>query len=198
MLERYLTSPATIWALFIAVAAFSGFAIDAIGRLFWVIYKRNRVITAVWPEVPGEFIEFKHVKKQKGNIWTRKHGDEGTDTILRGDAAYPSNWGPVHIVDKNGFNLVAPPKDEPGIDAMTGEAIRANPVSYKRFRIWDHLVYWRANRENDMEDLYSAQKEKEHWAVKLAPLALIVIGVMAAVMAFVAWKVLPIIKQAGN
>ncbi len=49
-----------------------------------------------------------------------------------------------------------------------------------------------------MEDLYAAQKEKDHWAVKLAPVAIMLFVGLLAFLAFILWKIFPLLKEAGN
>lgn len=195
----YTPTPDTaleLWLTFFLIAATTGIAFDGLFRLIWKIHDLGRHWVITVPYVVGGKAHIERRRTKNGEV-TDKDGDEGQTRILSGDAAYPSNRGPLHILAPDGSNLVAPTKDEPGPDAKTGKDIKSNPDIFRRFRIWDPLVYWRATRENDMQDLYSAQKEKEHWAVKLAgPAMFLLVGLMGF-LGFILWKIYPLLERAG-
>lgn len=155
---------------------------------------KSWVITV--PETIGAKAKIERRRVKRGKV-TDKMGDEAETKILSGDCSYPTNRGPLQLVSEYGANLVAPTKDE-ARDAKTGKPIKDDETGFKRFRIWDPQTYWRATRENDMEDLYSAQREKDHWAIKLAPVAIIMFIGLMAFMGFMLWKIMPLLNKAGG
>lgn len=198
MLEDYLNDPKTIWIVFLATAALCGALIDGLGRLIWKMRDMGRAWVITVPTTPGAMASIDRVRLKRGEL-TRKepvNGDENELFIAHGEAAYPTRRGPLHLKSEYGANLVAPTKEQ-AIDAATDQPIANDAKTYHRFRIWDPLTYWRATRENDMEDLYAAQREKDHWAVKLAPLAIILFVGMLGFLGFILWKIMPLLQKAG-
>lgn len=196
MLEQYLNNPAAIWTIFLVTAAIVGAGLDGLGRLIWKMRDMGRAWVITVPTTPGSMATIQRVRLQRGNF-TRKepnNREEHEVVIARGEAAYPTKRGPLHLVSEYGANLVAPTKEE-AIDIDSGQPISHEKATYARFRIWDPLTYWRATRENDMEDLYAAQKEREHWAVKLAPVAIILFVGMLGFLGFLLWKILPLLDR---
>lgn len=153
------------------------------------------------PGTPGALasLERRHVKE--GQV-EKKDGDEGRASRLAGQAAYPSNKGPIHILTDYGANLIAPSKDEVAADMKAGRYTLPDGISVKtwadRFLVWDPLLLWRSNRENDMEDLYSSKGEKDPWFVKAFPIVVVLLIAMMGLLAFVMLKVLPIISHANG
>lgn len=190
-------TPMEAWIFLLILGTAAGLVFDLLFRVLWKAFdmKRRWIITV--PTVVGGFAKVERRFPKRGQIET-KQGDEGRTVILSGDACYPSNRGPLHLIGDEGWNLVAPTADEPGLEARTGENIKDNPAKWRRLRIWDSLTLWRACRENDMEDLYSSSKEKEHWIVKVFPFAAVLLVVLAGAFLFVIYKVLPLIAEAGN
>jgi len=149
------------------------------------------------PEVVGGWATVERRLVRDGKITDKRKDGLGTIRILLGDAAYPTNKGPLHLMTSEGVNLVAPTKDEPGLEAVTGDDIKQNAMKWRRLRIWDALTNWRAAREHDMEKLYNSTGDKPHWMEKLFPIAAVLLFGCLLVLAFVLYKVLPIIANAG-
>lgn len=228
MMEKYLTSPAAIWTLFIALAAFSGALVDGVGRLVWKFKDMGRTWVITAPTVPGTKGDIRRVKITRDQFTKKEpvNGDEYETFIRASAASFPTAKGPVLIMTDYGANLVAPTKDEaaqPGdskamrvaseeaarrLQEAEAQKIQLNEEekktlldrisTYVRFRVADPLIYWRATRENDQEDLYAAQREKDHWAVKLAPVAIILFIGLMAMLGFILWKVYPLLEAAGR
>lgn len=79
-------------------------------------------------------------------------------------------------------------------DFLERQVLRAKILA-NRFLVWDPLLLYRSNRENDMEDLYSSALPKEHWMVKLAPIFIVFSIVLMAGMSFLIYKVLPLLAH---
>lgn len=191
------TTALELWLWLATMSAAFSLVFCLLGAAIWKAMDKGKSWLIEVPNVPGQWHQVYRAKVRRDTFEVKK-GDEGLKWNLQGLTAGPSNRGPVYLVDAAGYGLVAPTKDEPGIEASTGEDVRNNPLKYKRLRIWDTLTYWRAARENAMEDLYSSKKEKKHWMEAIAPLALIAVGVLSILLLFVLWKVLPAITGAAS
>lgn len=136
--------------------------------------------------------------------------------------------GPLHILSSYGSNLYCPskleaaatiekefvadwvanykrqPKQEEaakgGIFATGLEAaIESGKKLGLRFRVWDPLRYWKASRENDMQDLYaSSGASRDPWYAKAAFFAVIgVIALLLLLFGVISLKVLPALQAAN-
>lgn len=151
------------------------------------------------------------------------------DRILpAGPATYPTNWGPLNIVSNFGHNLVAPSKLEAAEtlektfvaewvrdyqrqpkkeEAEKGgafakglsEAIEKGKQLATRLQIWDPLTYYKACRENDMQDLYNSNGgQKDPWYAKAAFIGVLIVGfLLLAVLGVIMMKVLPALANHG-
>jgi len=139
--------------------------------------------------------------------------------------------GPLHLLTSYGANLVAPSKLEAAA-TIQKEALAEWVVNYERqprkeeektegawtkamhaameeasklatrFRVWDPLRYWKATRENDMQDLYaSSGAGRDPWYAKAAFIGVLIVGVLLlGVLGVLMVKVIPALggmAQAG-
>lgn len=128
-----------------------------------------------------------------------------------GPAAYQiRGWGPLNILTTYGSNLVAPskleaaesiekaavadwvadhkrlPKDDrekQDFAALYGAAVARAKQLATRFLIHDPRTYYKATRENDMQDLYnSAGTQKDPWYVVPLMVGMAIVGIIVFVL----------------
>lgn len=205
----YPQTPIEVWGFLAFLAAGFAAIFYALGLIAWKAIDKGRTWKITVPEVPGQLATIERVRPSRGTVTRPAPSGKGEKEtqILAPPASYPTNRGPLQLLTSYGANLIAPSKDD-----KTALLYPAQPVEgphaakttaewrdlvFARFRIWDPLIYWRATRENDMEDFYAAQQDKQHWMVQLAPFALLAVGALSLMMVFVLWKVLPLLNGAG-
>lgn len=155
---------------------------------------------------------------------------DDVDRVLpAGPATYPTNWGPLNIVSAYGANLVAPSKLE-AAECIEKVAVAEWVMDYKRqpkkeeaapegafaaglhaaaekakalstrFLIWDPLRYYKACRENDMQDLYNSNGlQKDPWYAKAAFIGVLIVGfLLLAVLGVLMMKIVPALAAHGG
>lgn len=192
----YPKTPAEVWVWLLVLSSVMGLTFYAFGLAIFKLWRMKRRLVVVLPEVVGAWARIELVKAKRG-IWSVRTGDEGEARILHGESAYPTNRGPLHVLSEYGANLVAPTKDE-AQEVGADKPLKMDPKKFIRFRVWDPLALWRACRENDMEDLYSAQKDKDHWMVKVFPMLAVLLILVLAAAAFIIWRTIPVLQSAAG
>lgn len=195
----YPTTPAGLWMFLFIFGGIIGLLCYFIGLAIWKALDAGRAWIITVPDVPGQLATIERRRRGRGTF-TRKaeNSDDREKIILAGDAAYPTRRGPLHLLTYGGANLVAPTKDDASSLTYPKNANAEERKNiFQRFRVWDPVIYWRACRENDMEDFYAAQQDKDHWIVKVAPLAFIAVAVLSLMLMFLLWKLMPLLNQAG-
>lgn len=212
-----LHSTSAFLTFFFALSAAFGGIFAAVALWIARILKRGKPLVVTLPGVPGALATVRY-RNLSDSQFTVKASDEGKTWVVDGRAAYPAQGiaASVAIVSEDGFNLVAPSKDHVTKEIQDGryesvpttmtvkdpktgadKVVDALSVWAARARVWDPLLLWRSNRENDMEDLYSAQAEKDPWQVRMFPLMLLGILALVGALIFLVMRIVPILKGTG-
>lgn len=164
------------------------YAAFAVGVLFWGIgrllellavrwYRRSRALV-MWydPDTGGWSEEW---LKRRGNEIDTKVAGEPATFILQGKARLAGKWNKWVLHPRNGGNFVGPTDEQAlQLDPRLKTLWYSNPFSYR------HAI-----EHNEARDALEANKENEHWLVKVAPLALIALVITVGGVFFLIYKV---------
>lgn len=177
-----MTPAQEIYVILTTMSLFFGAVISGTAYVLWKMLDMGRSWVIMLPSIPGAKAQIlrKRLNKQEFNQKIRG-SDDKERIICSPHGAYPTKKGPLHIIaEDTGWNLVAPSKEDKPAGVTDAE--------YQAMRVIDPKIYWRATRENDMEDFYAAQQNKDPWQKAAIIPALIAICVLAGVLGLVLWK----------
>jgi len=157
--------------------------------VIWLIKDRMKSWLIVRDE-DGGFADVRRVVPREGEVIIKKKGHDPKVYFLNQKGRLNSNRGGFYEVDaKNGATLIGPNRVEwEAMIKAKSESQEENARLWGKLRILDPLFAFHVLKHKVAQDFLRAKEEKEHWAVKLAPLMLIALIMLVGVVGFLGYQ----------
>lgn len=176
-----------IWTLFFVTAILTGLVVAGIGWAIWFIRDRARSWLIVVDEDTGR-ADVRRVKTLDGEVLLKdKKGGGGKSYFPNQRGRKMTRRGPLNIIEAStGFNLGAPSRQELQ-DLAAASPTEPTFIAWKML-ILDPVHAWNICRTRVAQDFLSANEGKDPWQVRIAPMLLIAVVVLAVPLAIWAFK----------